>query len=704
MHRAEGVAPNRSWGGWRIVVAIWAAWLAFGFMLAPLLITRLHRGTGVTVLDRVLAGRSTVPIEAYLTDWRRLALIVSAVALLLTIWWVARRHVAMAARWVLQGRAELSSGAVILLAAWFGAVSGALEAIHVAVRHLFDPHPARGFRMDSLWMGPPASVVGFACLAAVLVIAARLLIAPARGWPRWSLARTTAALALLAAWGVLESPRWGLAWWAILLLAAGIASVVFRVASPDPRGFLRWTARSGLVLGAAVVGLLLFGAYSSPNRLERQRLAARPPAPPDAANVVLLILDTVRAEELELFGHARSTAPNLTAWASHGTTFEWAIAPSSWTLPSHASIFTGRHPHELSADHGVPLDARDSTLAEVLARRGYATAAFVANFAYTTKASGLARGFARYQDHPRSWGWFLLSAALPRRFALRWLPLDRRPWNGSRKQAPTTTSEFLTWLDRDSPRPFFAFLNYIDGHAPYLSSGKLRDRYNPDRLPVVLEKRKGITVEDLRGTRGAYDASIAYLDHELGRLLRELNRRGLRDSTVVIVTADHGEFMGEHGLQDHGNALYTQVLHVPLVIAFPGRVPAGVRIGAPVSLRDIATTVMDLAVGESTAPFPGSSLSRWWRDSLRAGAMVEPILAEVRRADWYQPWEPAFAGDMASMILDTLHFIRRGDGQTHLYRYLQDPGERHDVGPGEPALMARMNALMDSLRGTRARY
>ena len=340
-----------------------------------------------------------------------------------------------------------------------------------------------------------------------------------------------------------------------------------------------------------------------------------------------MILDTVRAAELSLYGYGRPTTPELERWAERGTVFERAFSPASWTLPSHASIFTGRPELLLGATHWDRLGSDWPTLAEVLHGRGYGTVAFVANADWAGWDSGLGRGFEHYDDYPVSL-WTAISATsfgrviypmlydrLPGR--LQWLPGRLRLRHPvQHRSAAAISSAFLGWLD-DRPRaPYFAFLNFMDAHTPYTPPDSFRNRYRTpmprpasryayaDRPPIRL------TPTDMRPRQDLYDGSIAYLDSEIGRLLDALEQRGGLENTLVVLTADHGEEFAEHGLGGHGSTLYRLSVQVPLVLWFPGRIPAGRRVASPVSLHNLAATVLDLA-----APGPGGSRAARWRGS-----------------------------------------------------------------------------------------
>ncbi len=307
----------------------------------------------------------------------------------------------------------------------------------------------------------------------------------------------------------------------------------------------------------------------------------------------------------------RRTTPNLEQLARRGAKFDLAFATSSWTLPSHASLFTGQWPHELQVDWKSPLGNGPPTLAEYLASRGYDTAGFVANLDYCGRETGLARGFAHYEDHPLDpWDIFTRYLALGRRmevitwaFALNSMverstgrPHDLVPRsNEHAKNGMEIDRTFLRWQSwqRTRNRPFFAFLNYNDAHSPYevpdpsTPGFGLRPTSYRDRLVLHqwlgLDKSR-LSYHDVQMANDVYDDSIAYLDRRLGAVLGELERRGVLENTVVIVTADHGEHLGDHLLFFHGCSLYRQLVQVPLVIVDPAECaggPGGRRAGKP---------------------------------------------------------------------------------------------------------------------------
>lgn len=193
----------------------------------------------------------------------------------------------------------------------------------------------------------------------------------------------------------------------------------------------------------------------------------------------------------------------------------------------------------------------------------------------------------------------------------------------------------------------------------------------------------------------AYDGTVAYVDEQAGRLIEALAARQLLDNTLLVVVSDHGEQFGEHGLLSHGNSLYLPLLHVPLVISLPGRVPAGVRVTTPATLADLPATVIDLIGVAPPVTLPGRSLRRFWAKSSNPGD-ERPILSEVSRLIRMAPWLPAARGDMQSLVVGDLHYIRGGDGQEELYNLETDPREAVNLGAQNSSELASMRAGLEA--------
>ncbi|HEX6132661.1 MAG TPA: sulfatase [Longimicrobiales bacterium] len=537
----------------------------------------------------------------------------------------------------------------------------------------------------AFWMIPLAEA--FVCLGAAL-----LLWIVARAVPslrRFGLAvGVPAFLGALAVLLLLPS----LHRLAAVLLALGVAVQAGRLASRGPRLSKRLAELGALALG--VLLLVTVAATTLAPRLVRGGAAVE--APTNAPNILLLILDTVRASSLSVYGYSQPTTPHLEALGERGVVFENAIAPAPWTLPSHASMFTGISPARLSTDWRSPLDDTAPTLAEHLTARGYETAGFVANLGYCGWESGLQRGFSHYEDDPISVRQMVISSALVRAIATKtWFrDLAGTDENFVRKTADGINRDVLDWLSgrEDEGRPFFAFLNYYDAHAPYMPPEPFRSRFpgakergaisplhrwNSD--PFGDPPADSIIAQE----QAAYDAAIAYLDDRIGALIAELDRRGILANTIVVVTSDHGEEFGEHGLFDHGNSLYMPGLRVPLLVYHPASLAGRQRVGTTVSLTGLAAMLATLAGVAEGAPFPDRRLA----DAMTgAGTTATPALSEVTHATGLPEWFPVSRGNMLSLVAEQWHYIRNGDGTEELYDLGADPEERHDVSAaGESA-------------------
>ena len=536
------------------------------------------------------------------------------------------------------------------------------------------------------WMAP----VGYAALFLLLT---PIFIA-LRG--RFGIAAAVFGCAALGLIGWIGMLPWALHPAAVLVLSAGGALQLARLASRHERRFVR-AARYAAFGGAALTGiaaLIVFGLFA---RAERGGYAARGEPAAGAPNVLLLVLDTVRARSLGLHGGPEWVSPTLDALTSSSVVFENAIATAPWTLPSHGSMFTGYWPHELSVGWSSPLDDARPTLAEVLAERGYATAGFVANLSYGSRPFGLHRGFARYEDFPVSTGQVVLSMSLGRIVTtidgLRAALNEHELLN--RKKASDINRDLLAWLDRRPDGPFFAFANYFDAHEPYEPPRPLRDRVAEGYIRVNVGHRhnllRGINARrllkaempagDIPLELALYEATIHSLDRELGVLFEELDSRGLLANTVVIVTSDHGEHMGEHGIFEHGQTLYEAAVHVPMIVRPPGGLDGGRRVLRPVSIRDIPATVLDMTGGDPSR-FPGHSLAPTWSTDpgTRASATVSLAVSELARGNVEQPWYPIAAGlEMQSMQSGSLYYICNPDASEELYDLAADPDESENL-------------------------
>jgi arylsulfatase A-like enzyme len=591
---------------------------------------------------------------------------------------------------------------VLALSAWCGLAAGWLEVVtRVLLKSVVVTNQMYLMSRQFVWVVPLSNLLLFCVAGLFLAAAAKLGPRPAA----WLAPRLVCATALMPAFMVAGPQIYASAW---LVLASGIAMRVAPWLERPARAWRRWMLLSFPVMVGcvAVVAGFVFGG----DRLEEMREAGRPLPPADAPNVLLVVLDTVRADRLSLYGYPRATSPNLKRLAERGIRFDEARATAPWTLPSHASMFTGRWPHELDVNWKTSFRTKFPTVAEYLGSHGYATAGFVANTQYCSYDAGLDRGFTHFDDY---------AIDIEHLRPLRTAKLFERAWAGlsqlaiwfsrsryqallhwflapDRKDAGAINREFLRWLSQrqDRRRPFFAFLNYYDAHAPYLPPEGTRFRFGPGPrtvtdFMVLVEQWK--TLDKLRLSQyfidliqDSYENCIAYLDLKLAELFDELEQRGALDRTVVIITADHGEELGDHDLFEHGESLYRPEIRVPLLVLLPSRDHSGRVVGDTVSLRDLPATIADLVGLSAGAPFPGRSLARLWGDSVSvtgAAAAPEPLgaiaeLAEPNPTNPSRGRSPAARGPLVSLAQYEYVYIRNeGDGQEQLFSERDDPLE-----------------------------
>ena len=490
---------------------------------------------------------------------------------------------------------------------------------------------------------------------------------------------------------------------AIAVLSAGVSMVLLR-RFWEGRARLVDLAKAALPVLALVV-VMTFMRLQIANRHEAQAaVTALPAAPLGSPNVLLVVLDTVRADHLSSLGYSRTTTPNLDRLAAQGVIFENAFSTSSWTLPAHASLLTGRYPFE----HGAEVKAYDGrypTLGEAFESRGYRTAAFSANTYFFARENGFGHGILHFD------GMFSnLSDALMRtlygRFLMAAYEKAGRSDLPGRKCAELVNAGFLNWLQEDSARPFFAVLNYFDAHDPYLPPRPFRSRFSGGAevgglLNGWADRKAVERPSDAQAERDAYDGSIAYEDDRIGKLMGDLAKRGLAENTLLVVVSDHGEFFGEHGLYLHKNALFLEGIHVPLLMVWPGHLPEGVRIQNLVSIARVPATVMALLPSGSRHDFPGPSLAPLWQEGKAAdGGQV--ILSELVDAN---PTPEGGAPLRSESLLNSRwHFIYTRGKPPQLFEWRKDFGEQENLAAtqsGQPVLAAMMSCLESHLSAIR---
>ena len=419
------------------------------------------------------------------------------------------------------------------------------------------------------------------------------------------------------------------------------------------------------------------------------RGAATQPRP----NVVMIVMDTTRADRCSFQGYARPTTPRLEEFAKDAVVFTEAWSPAGWTGPAHASLFTGlrlEH-HGFFAGNRMNLAPSPATLAELLAADGYATASF-ANNGWFDARYGLTRGFQQAETHAEG---------------------EVRPYPWAR----ATHAAAAAWAEARAKegRPFFLFVNDMEPHLPYTPPDEEEARFVPQGtspgdlaaarafdFPTTVSyclRREELPPGRLELLSSLYDAEIAALDREIGVLLDRLRVAGLLDDAVVVVAGDHGEMLGEQHQTAHGFSLHRAVRHVPLLFRAPDAFTGGRREGALVRLEDVMPTVLELCGARVPAGLDGASLlrdlpgrvsralqgdddqTRRRIESLIEGADARPLTVSMRAV---------FDGRW--------HYIDYSDKRRQLFDLSKDPAERDDLSAREPAEVARLAALLDAAR------
>jgi arylsulfatase A-like enzyme len=433
--------------------------------------------------------------------------------------------------------------------------------------------------------------------------------------------------------------------------------------------------------GMRPAALLLFlaacGGASEPAQ-EISRPSAPPPAPLVGANLVLITLDTVRADHLASYGYIRETTPNLDRLARESVLFERCMAPMSTTLPSHTSMLTGVWPVE----HGVMANIKKAvvyereerlvSLAELMRDAGYDCAAFVAAFPLRA-STGLSDGFDVYGE-----------------------PQGKQ----RERSAEEVTEEALAWLEQRGDTPYFLWVHYFDPHNPYERHPETGTYETDDDLRAWLGERSFTLLAHRemvkRGRNGRllnaieaanrYDEELRYMDHHLGRLLERLRGDAGWERTVVAVVGDHGDGLNQHGTPGHGH-IWNEQLHVPFILRVPGMAPG--RFGHGVSVVDLTATALGRLEVSGKETF-----ARQLRgvDVLDPAFEPRPIVATTSARK-----ERTENLGAASVITDRWKYVRHGSGGMSLYDMAVDPHELHDVSVLYPDVCEELDSHLSSV-------
>ncbi|MFQ5718737.1 MAG: sulfatase [Acidobacteriota bacterium] len=384
-------------------------------------------------------------------------------------------------------------------------------------------------------------------------------------------------------------------------------------------------------------------------------------------NVLLVTVDTTRADHLSCYGYGIRTSPHIDALASTGIRFADASSVVPLTGPGHATLMTGLVPRDHGAvRNGVRIRPEVPTLAQIASQIGMQTAAFISGWTLSARITGLDHGFDTYDDEMTD----------------RYRLVNHQRWGDQ------TTDRALDWLDAHGDTPFFLWVHLFDPHEPYRS-------HDLDLAPVP-----GAAPVKRSGRVADYDQEIAFADAQIGRLLAALVRKGLRDRTLVVLTADHGEAFGEHGENGHGRRLYQTTQHVPLILAYPS-LGQGIVPELPVSTLDVFPTILGMLEQSVPPALEGIRLDEAIHDSSDAQATREIYMETFHgaRKKFWHIFGPSLTGDPLYVA------VRRGrwkaildphDGHAELFDLSTDPGETVDVAADQSYRLRRFMPQLTS--------
>jgi arylsulfatase A-like enzyme len=410
--------------------------------------------------------------------------------------------------------------------------------------------------------------------------------------------------------------------------------------------------------------------------------------------VLLIVLDTARADALGVSGSANAHTPHMDQLAREGVVFTHARSTSAWTVPAHGSLFTGLYPSNHGAHHEHPrLDSGQVTLAELLAG-SHQNAGFSEN-SFLQRANGYAQGFGHFEEVWR----------------------ERKNW----REPPGTLEKIRRWLaERDREREFFVFVNLMTPHLPYDPPERYEKKFVPAEASKHLVRQMrtlgdqhaqlfmtgdlALSTQAFEVLRGLYLADVAYTDEQVGEIIAMLRSEGVLDETLVVVVGDHGENIGDHQLMEHQFSLNETLLRVPMIVRLPDAFPPGDRSDAPIQLVDLVPTVIDLI-----------GVGRGHLDDLDGESLVgdgppptRPVLAEymrpVMQRDVYKKVNPffdfgRFDRRLKSLQIGRLKLIVSDHGQSELYDLKSDPGETTDLASERPEELAFLRDQLESWTG-----
>ena len=434
--------------------------------------------------------------------------------------------------------------------------------------------------------------------------------------------------------------------------------------------------RIGRLIGVALTLALSAGCERGPGRWETRPAAG--PSDTSIRHVILISIDTLRADRLGCYGHPFVQTPNIDGLAAEGILFEQHISAAPTTLNSHTSLMTGTWPHTHgTARNGFVVNERNVMLAEVLQSSGFTTAAFIGAYPLHSRFA-FGQGFDHYDEA----------------FDIK---VGDDPVDQNQRTAESVTNSALGWIRRERPERMFLFIHYFDVHAPYTPPAPYDRMYRSDDLAVdgsiaqlyAMREFLKNNPTGLKAENAAMDAlycgAISYTDEQIGRLLDGLGKMGLLEHSLIVLTSDHGEAMAEHWeIWDHGRTTYESTIRTPLIIRQPGSRGAGTRTRQLVSNIDVMPTILDRLGVDHPARVEGVSFARVLDEQKMTPRGA--VFAEATK-----PWTRAYEDDPVWTNARKCRAIREGrwkliyqptGGITELYDLKNDPNEKQNLLSG----------------------
>jgi arylsulfatase A-like enzyme len=513
----------------------------------------------------------------------------------------------------------------------------------------------------------------------------------------------------------------------IAAASASTASVIARYAAVLVGCFVAWMLfaraladRDGRRWIGALAILVLGLGYLFGDRLVG-RLNPTQAGREGKPNVLWIVMDTTRPDHLSVYGYERETSPSLTKLMTDGVVFEAAVSQAPWTMPSHFQMVTSVY----ESGKETVLEDEYVTAAEIFRDDGYDTGAVLGNFSLGRR-SGFAQGFDTVMDGPVMVFFHQFMDKLPAVKALirsglmsadtavRWF--HRHTFlEGVGARGSDLTDRAIRWMTSRGDKPFFLFVNYMDPHDGYDPPEPYRTRFADGVAPIkgfvrwdhdkdraidsntfVRDKLPKMKPKDWQDLIDLYDGEIAFLDAQLGRMFDVMRERGLLDNTIVIVTADHGELFGEHGLAYHFKSLSEEETQDPLLFRYPRGLPGGKRIKTPVEVNDVLPTLVELTGAAHQTKMQGESLVQLARegDGPDGGKDVETFTYLIRKPD--KRFAHTQAGHLFGRKTGADKYVWSSGGQNEFYELAQDPkAHENEYAPEKPEVAVPAQRVTD---------